>query len=162
MGGVRRLGVTGDTQGHYDLERLLDFFGGVFAPVDEIWFAGDWQDERVLTGLMRLGKPLRVVRGNAPDDPRFPERLAHRVEGLEIGMVHRPPRASDPWLASLDVVIHGHTHRWRDKQVGRCRFLNASTPTAAGFSREASVAILTVDGRKARFERVEVIRETAK
>src|SRR5437868_2333741 len=100
-----RLGIIGDTQGRYRIDRLLDFVFRRFEDVDEIWHAGDWQEEAVLEGLRALGKPLLVVNGNAPDDPRFPERVERRLEEIEIGMVHRPPRAPDPWADRLDICV---------------------------------------------------------
>ena len=57
---------------------------------------------------------------------------------------------------SLDVCIHGHTDRWRDETVGRTRFVNVSTPTAAGFGRERKIGILTLDGGRAELERIEL------
>jgi len=133
---------------------LLAFVSARFSDVDEVWHAGDWQTEEVLDGLRALGKPLTVVNGNAPDDPRYPMAVRRRLEGLEVGMVHRPPRPGDPWAAELDVCIHGHTHRWRDETAGRTRFINVSTPTAAGFSRERTVGILTLDAGRAELEKV--------
>jgi uncharacterized protein len=149
-----RLGLIGDTQGRYRVERLLRFVTEKFAHVDEIWHVGDWQEEAVLEGLRAMGKPLTVVNGNAPDDPHYPMQVRRRLEGLEVGMVHRPPRKSDPWAAELDICIYGHTHRWRDEQVGRTRFINVSTPTAAGFSRERTMGLLTLDGGRAELERI--------
>ena len=151
-----RLGLIGDTQGRYRVEPLLAFVADRFAGVDEVWHVGDWQYEEVLEGLQRLGKPLVVVNGNAPDDPRYPERVRRRIEHLEVGMVHRPPRKGDGWAAELDVCIHGHTHRWRDEVVNGTRFVNVSTPTAAGFSRERTMGILALDGDRAELERIVV------
>jgi predicted phosphodiesterase len=150
------LGLIGDTQGRYRVGALLDFVAPRFADVDEVWHVGDWQDEAVLDGLRALGKPLTVVNGNAPDDPRYPERIRRHLEDLEVGMVHRPPRRGDAWAAELDICIHGHTHRWRDETIGRTRFVNVSTPTAAGFSRERTMGILTLDGTRADLERIPV------
>lgn len=151
-----RLGLIGDTQGRYRVQALLDFVGACFADVDEVWHVGDWQEEAVLDGLRRLGRPLTVVNGNAPDDPGFPMRVRRHLEGLEVGMVHRPPKRGDEWVAELDVCIHGHTHRWRDETVGRTRFINVSTPTAAGFTRERTVGILTLADGRADLQRIEV------
>jgi putative phosphoesterase len=151
-----RLGLIGDTQGRYRVPALLAFVSDRFADVDEVWHAGDWQEQAVLDGLRALGKPLTVVNGNAPDDPRYPMQVRRRLEDLEVGMVHRPPRRGDPWAGELDVCIHGHTHRWRDETVGRTRFINVSTPTAAGFSRERTIGILTLDGGRAELEKVAV------
>ena len=125
--------------------------------MDEIWHAGDWQEEAVLDGMRALGRPLTVVNGNAPYDPRFPERVQRSLEGLEVGMVHRPPAPGDAWAARLDVCIHGHTHHWRDEVAGRTRFINVSTPTAAGFSRERTMGILTLRSGAAELERIAVV-----
>lgn len=151
-----RLGLIGDTQGRYRVDRLLNFVTERFADVDEIWHAGDWQEASILDGLRALGKPLTVVNGNAPDDPRFPLQVRRRLEGMEVGMVHRPPPRNDPWAAQLDICIYGHTHRWRDEQVGRTRFINVSTPTAAGFSQERTLGVLTLEDGRAALERIVV------
>jgi putative phosphoesterase len=151
-----RLGLIGDTQGRYRVDRLLAFVAASFAGVDEIWHVGDWQEQAMLDGLRDLGKPLTVVNGNAPDDPRYPMQVQRRICELEVGMVHRPPAKGDPWAAGLDICIHGHTHRWRDETVGRTRFINVSTPTAAGFTKERTMGILAVGGATADLERIEV------
>ena len=134
----------------------MDAVRARFSDVDEVWHAGDWQDPRVLDELRALGNPLRVVNGNAPDDPRYPDHVVERVEGLTIGMTHRPPRPNTDWVRGCDIVIHGHTHRWRDDVVGGVRFINVSTPTAAGFSRERTMGILTVEGTDARLEKIQL------
>jgi predicted phosphodiesterase len=138
----------------YGVDDLLQVLAGHFADVDEIWHAGDWQDYRVLEGLKALGRPLLVVNGNAPDDPDYPEHVDRRVEELLVGMTHRPPRPNDEWTRRLDICIHGHTHRWRDEVVGSTRFINVSTPTAAGFSQERTIGKLRVDARDATLERI--------
>jgi len=150
-----RLGLIGDTQGRYRVQALLDFVGERFAGVDEVWHAGDWQEDAVLEGLRRLGKPLTVVNGNAPDDPRFPIQVQRGLEGLEVGMVHRPPRPGDRWASELNICIHGHTHRWRDEIVGQTRFINVSTPTT-GIARDRTIGILALDAGRAELERIAV------
>ena len=100
---------------------------------------------------------MEIVNGNAPDDPSYPERIVRDLEGMTVGMVHRPPNGQDPWVRALDICIHGHTHRWRDEVVGRTRFINVSTPTAAGFSRERSMGILTLNSGLATLERIDLV-----
>ena len=134
------------------MEALLEVVGRHFRGVDEVWHAGDWQEPGVLEGLRKIA-PLTAVNGNAPDDPSYPERVKREVEGISIGMVHRPPRPGDPWLQGLDVCIHGHTHRWRDDRVDGVRLINVSTPTLAARD-ERTIAILSVDGREARLRKI--------
>jgi len=149
-----RVGIIGDTQGRYNVPRLLERAAGIFAGVDEVWHAGDWQYPEVLEGLATIA-PLTVVNGNAPDDPAYPERVVRHLEGLRVGMVHRPPKPGDEWAGGLNICIHGHSHRWRDEVVGGVRFINVSTPTAAGFSRDRTCGVLFVDGKQARLQRIE-------
>jgi hypothetical protein len=40
--------------------------------------------------------------------------------------------------------------------VGRTRFINVSTPTAAGLTRERTMGILTLDGGRAELQRIDV------
>ncbi|MFN2464865.1 MAG: metallophosphoesterase family protein [Candidatus Dormibacteria bacterium] len=149
-----RIGIIGDTQGRYDVPRLLTRAAEVFTGVDEVWHAGDWQYPEVLDGLADIA-PLSVVNGNAPDDPRYPERVLRHLEELRVGMVHRSPRPGDDWVKGLDICIHGHSHRWRDEVVDSVRYINVSTPTAAGFSRDRTCGLLSIDGKRAELERID-------
>jgi predicted phosphodiesterase len=127
----------------------------VFAGVDEVWHAGDWQYQEVLDGLATIA-PLTTVNGNAPDDPRYPMQVVREIEELRVGMVHRPPGSGDDWVRQLNVCIHGHTHRWRDEVIGGVRFINVSTATGAWFSRDRTAGILTLDRGRADLQRIEV------
>ena len=138
-----RLGIIGDTQGRYNVASLMEQVRRHFDGVDEVWHAGDWQYHEVLDELQQIA-PLMVVNGNAPDDPRYPMEVVREIEGWRVGMVHRPPRPGDGWAARLQICIHGHSHRWRDETVGGVRFINVSTPTAAGFSGDRTAGLLTL------------------
>ena len=132
-----RIGLIADTQGYFDIEALLRHVAAAFEDVDEIWHAGDWQYPEVLTGLGRL-KPLVVVNGNAPDDPRYPMTVERNIGRFRVGMVHALDRQPRRWVDGFDVVIHAHSHRWRDDMVGKTRFINPGTatrPQFGGFER---------------------------
>ena len=59
-------------------------------------------------------------------------------------MVHDLDKRRARWAAGYDVVIHGHTHRWRDEVVGRTRFINPGTATRPQFGgTERTMARLT-------------------
>jgi len=81
------LGLVADTQGRFPVPALVAFLGDAFRDVDEIWHAGDWGDPTVLEGLAAL-KPLTVVNGNAPDDPRYPLRVERTIGARRVGMIH--------------------------------------------------------------------------
>ena len=151
-----RLGVIGDTQGRYSVDDLMAKVRVHFKAVDQIWHAGDWQNAAVLEQLRDLGKPLIVVNGNAPDDPSFPMTVSHDVDGLKVGMVHRPPNPNDPWVQALDVLIHGHTHIWRDEVIGHTRFINVASATGAWNTKNRSAGILTLDKKKVELKRIDL------
>ena len=121
-----KIGLLADTQGSFDVEALLTYVGKEFAGADEIWHAGDWGSEDVLEGLRRLGR-LVVVNGNAPSDSRYPTTIEGTIGRWRVGMVHNLDKQRARWAANFDVVIHGHTHRFRDELVGRTRFINPGT-----------------------------------
>jgi predicted phosphodiesterase len=61
-----------------------------------------------------------------------------------VGMIHNLDVRRQAWAAEFDVVIHAHTHRWRDEVVGRTRFINPGTATRPQFGgTERTVARLT-------------------
>lgn len=150
-----RVGIIGDTQGNYSVAGLLADVSRLFDAVDEIWHAGDWQDAEILDGLAGLA-PLTVVDGNAPHDPRYPERVTRTLEILTVGMTHRPPPPADAWTSSLDICIHGHTHRWRDEVIGRTRFINVSSLTVPAYGDRRTAGILSIDGSHADLLRLEL------
>jgi len=138
-----KVGLIADTQGSYDLDALLRHVAAVFADVDEIWHAGDWSQDAVLDGLARL-KPLTVVNGNAPDDPRYPMTMERQTGRLRVGMIHNLDARHQVWAHGFDVVIHAHTHRWHDEVVGGTRFINPGTATRPQFGgTERTMARLT-------------------
>jgi len=138
-----KIGLIADTQGSFDVAALLAHVAREFAGVDEIWHAGDWGSDEVLTGLSRLGR-LVVVNGNAPSDPRFPTTIEGTIGRWRVGMVHNLDERRARWAAGYDVVIHGHTHRWRDEMLGRTRFINPGTATRPQFGgTERTMARLT-------------------
>jgi uncharacterized protein len=128
-----KIGLIADTQGSFELGRLLEFVRREFAGVDEVWHAGDWGADAVLEGLREMGPPLIVVNGNAPDDPRFPMTIERMIGARRVGMIHNLEPRHRSWASQFDVVIHGHTHRWRDEVVGATRFINPGTATRPQF-----------------------------
>jgi len=138
-----KIGLIADTQGSFDVSALLDHVAREFAGVDEIWHAGDWGSEEVLAGLRQLGR-LVVVNGNAPDDPRYPTTIEGVIGRWRLGMVHNLDKRRARWAAGFDIVIHGHTHRWRDERIGRTRFINPGTATRPQLGgTERTIARLT-------------------
>jgi hypothetical protein len=139
-----RIGLIADTQGSFDVEALVGFVAREFEGVDEIWHAGDWGLQAILDGLSAVGPPLVVANGNAPDNPRYPTTVERVIGSHRVGMIHNPEPRRRAWAATFDVVIHGHTHHWRDEVVGPTRFINPGTATRPQFGgTERTMARLT-------------------
>jgi hypothetical protein len=140
-----KVGLIADTQGSYDMDALLRHVAAAFKGVDEIWHAGDWGYPEVLAGLKKLGR-LVVVNGNAPEDAHYPMTIEGTIGRWRVGMVHNLDARRQRWASNFDVVIHGHTHRWRDEVIGRTRFINPGTATRPQFGGvERTMAILNFD-----------------
>jgi uncharacterized protein len=138
-----KIGLIADTQGRFDVPALLRHVAAAFAGVDEIWHAGDWGTQAVLDGLAQIGT-LVAVNGNAPDDPRYPMTVERTISGLKVAMIHNLEPRRQRWAGEFDVVIHAHTHRWRDERIGRTRFINPGTATRPQFGgTERTMARLT-------------------
>jgi len=152
-----KVGLIADTQGSYDINALLGHVANAFDGVDEIWHAGDWGYPEVLEGLKKLGR-LVVVNGNAPEDPKYPMTIEGTIGRWRVGMVHNLYARRSRWTQGFDLVIHGHTHRWRDELVGRTRFINPGTATRPQFGDvERTMARLSF-GTELVVEKLEVPR----
>ncbi|HEY9288853.1 MAG TPA: metallophosphoesterase family protein [Candidatus Dormibacteraeota bacterium] len=153
-----KIGLIADTQGSFDVDALVAFVGRAFAGVDEIWHAGDWGVEAVLDGLRSLGPPLVVVNGNAPDDPRYPLVIDRTIGNWRVVMVHNLqgslPRLRGRVGEGAAVVIHAHTHRWRDETVGPTRFINPGTATKPQFGGSERTMARLMFGRDLVVEKV--------
>lgn len=149
-----KIGLIADTQGSFDVAALVRYVAGAFASVDEVWFAGDWGVAAVLDGLAGIGPPLVVVNGNAPDDPRYPLTVEREIGGRRIGMIHNLEPRRRQWAAGFNVVIHGHTHRWRDENVGTTRFVNPGTATKPQFGGTERTMARVTFGRELEVEKL--------
>jgi putative phosphoesterase len=149
-----RVGLISDTHGLW-----RPAIPGLFAAVDLIVHAGDVGDRSILTELGRIA-PVEAVFGNV-DDVHDPQLAAHRtvpVGSLTLHVSHghelgspTPARLAERYAA--DVIVFGHTHRAVVATVQQgARSTLVINPGAAGprrFDLRPSVAILTVDGRRA-------------
>lgn len=82
---MKNIGVLSDTHGFVN-PQLYDFF----APVDEIWHAGDFGNIAVADELKKI-KPLKGVYGNCDDQivrTEFPEYLFFMCEEVKVGLIH--------------------------------------------------------------------------
>jgi len=152
----RRLlvGLISDTHGQFRSGVSRAFEGA-----DLIVHAGDVGSRAVLEALAAIA-PVEAVSGNVDDrhDPMLPRERTIPVGGLTLHVSHGDELGSpkpDLLLAryAADVLVYGHTHRALVMRGTDGRLV--VNPGAAGprrFDIEPSVARLTIDGRKATVE----------
>ena len=110
------IGLISDTHGVFDPQ-----FKEFFAPVDQIWHAGDFGGGMDLAAEIAKFKPLVGVAGNCDNyDLRFthPMHNFFECEGMKVLMTHIGgyPGRYDPRARKLideyrpDIFICGHSH----------------------------------------------------
>ena len=110
------IGLISDTHGVFDPQ-----FREFFAPVDQIWHAGDFGGGMGLAAEIAKSKPLVGVAGNCDNyDLRFthPMHRFFECEGMKVLMTHIGgyPGRYDPRARKLideyrpDIFICGHSH----------------------------------------------------
>ena len=110
------IGLISDTHGVFDPQ-----FKEFFAPVDQIWHAGDFGRRMGLAEEIAKFKPLVGVAGNCDNyDLRFthPMHRFFECEGMKVLMTHIGgyPGRYDPRARKLideyrpDIFICGHSH----------------------------------------------------
>ena len=124
-----------------------------------ILHAGDIVTESTLDELALYGQ-LFAVRGNCDRWVRGLSGLAgclrFQIGGVSFLMVHDPydiPRD----LSGVDVVVHGHTHLWREERLDGRLYLNPGSCGRARFGTEVTMAYLHIDDKRNVFvERIEL------
>jgi len=150
------IGVVGDTHNHIsNVEKIIDIFNK--SKVDCVFHTGDITQARTLKKFSRLECPLHVVYGNndlleqglketAEELNFFLEEPPLKIKkaGKQIVMFHEPDQIEEFLLAEteVDLILHGHTHRYRDEIFKGIRIFN---PGECAGSIKGSNAIGMID-----------------
>lgn len=132
-----RIGVVGDTHNRIpNVERIIDLFRD--AEVERIVHTGDITQPKVLACFARLGLPVIGVFGNNDRGERDALVSAAHTHGMDfldpprtiewssrrILITHDPEEVEPALDGSVDLVLHGHTHRHRFERQGPTLFFN--------------------------------------
>ncbi|MDI9616956.1 MAG: metallophosphoesterase [Methanothrix sp.] len=144
--------LISDTHLDHIPESLLEILSGY----DMILHAGDLVSMDVYTDLETLGE-THAVAGNSdhPDVRRtLPERLRLDVEGMRVGLIHRPSHSPDsPGIAlmakemDVDLLVFGHFHRPIFERDGRRVMVCPGSPTSPRLSPPSVAELLIEEGR---------------
>ena len=134
------IGLISDTHGIFRSqarELLLD--------CDHIIHAGDVNDPETLVEIRRIA-PTTVVRGNM-DMGSWASELkdVERVEigGFSIVVVHNLQHL-DLTELEADVVVHGHTHQYKEERRGKMLVINPGSAGPRRFTLPITMAIMTL------------------
>jgi len=132
------LGVVSDTHNRIpNVEKIIDIFNS--NNVDKAIHTGDITNAKTLERFSRLNCPLLGVYGNndlkeknlvqtaKENGFRFQQPpLFLKIGNRRIVIFHEPDGIeavikNDPYI---DLVIHGHTHRYRNEKIGNVTIIN--------------------------------------
>ena len=132
------LGVVSDTHNRVsNVEKIIDIFNS--NNVDKVIHTGDITQARTLSRFSRLNCPLLGVFGNNDlkeeglkevcKENGFtfqPPPFITKIENKKIAIFHEPEGIEDLIRKESDLflVLHGHTHRYRNEKVDGVRIFN--------------------------------------
>jgi uncharacterized protein len=148
--------VISDTHGRFD-PALREIFAGV----ERIVHAGDVGAADVLVELATIA-PVTAVRGNVDlylGAEQLPGEATLEVAGRRVLVAHVLPdllRRRRPAREGFDLVVTGHSHRYRESREGGVLFLNPGAAGAARFGLPRSVAVVELDAAAITVAKVEL------
>lgn len=153
---MTRLGVISDTHGRFD-----PALHEVFAGVERIVHAGDVGSTDVLGELTTIAA-VTAVRGNVDlylGAEQLPEEATLELVGRRLLVAHVLPdllRRHKPAREGFDLVITGHSHRYKQSRQDGVLYLNPGAAGASRFGLPRSVAVVDLDPDGMRITKVEL------
>jgi len=148
--------VISDTHGRFD-PALREIFAGVA----RIVHAGDVGAADVLVELATIA-PVTAVRGNVDlylGAEQLPGEATLEIAGRRVLVAHVLTdllRRRRPAREGFDLVVTGHSHRYRETREDGVLFLNPGAAGAARFGLPRSVAIVELDAEGITVAKVEL------
>ena len=131
-----KVGIVSDTHGLLRPE-VLEHLNGC----DLILHGGDINRQEILDELETIA-PVKVVRGN--NDWGWAERIPYvielEVEGMKICMAHMKRDLPND-LASYNLVVTGHTHRYTESKKDNTIFLNPGSCGPRRLNQDITMAL---------------------
>ena len=159
------IGVVGDTHNHIsNVGKIIDIFNS--SVVECVFHTGDITQAKTLEKFSRLGCPLYIVYGNNDLEEEGLIKtateggfifqappLSLRIEGRNIAIFHEPNKIEEFIKQNpfINIIIHGHTHRFRDEKIGNVRVINPGE--CAGMIKGKN-AIGLIDLKDLNFKRI--------
>ena len=132
------LGVVSDTHNHLsNIEKIIDLFNTL--KVDKVIHTGDITQAKTLDKFSRLNCALYGVYGNNDLEEKGLMEVSEKhgfkfqvppfelkLNNKSILILHEPENILEiiSTLPSLDLIIHGHTHRNTNKEIRGVKIFN--------------------------------------
>lgn len=123
------------------------------AKSDMVLHAGDFIDEDVLDGILKLNKDLHAVYGNMDSQAlrrRLKEKEIVTAGKFKIGLIHGYGAPKDliqtvqGEFRNVDAVVFGHSHSAVNIKKDGILFFNPGSPTDTVFAKANTYGILEV------------------
>ena len=141
-----KFGLTGDTHNNLkNIETICSIFNG--CDIDFVIHTGDITLPKALEKFNKLKMPFKGVFGNNDqgdkrelleickkydfDFDAYPKII--RQNNSNIFVVHDPLDIEESFYGEGNIIVHGHTHRFRDELVNGTHIFNPGE--CAGFLR---------------------------
>ena len=140
------IGVTGDTHNNLkNIKTICSIFNE--NTVDLVLHTGDISLPKSLLAFNELNCPLIAVYGNNDIGEMeslkeaakkfnckiYQEPFFIEVENKKITLLHHPDLIDDEMIVNNDLILHGHTHRFRLESIDNCIVFNPGE--CAGFMK---------------------------
>ncbi len=140
------IGVTGET--HNNLKNISDICT-IFNEncADIVFHTGDISLPKSLISFNLLKCPMVAIIGNNDVEEKdgleqaskefdcklFEEPYSTELNSIKISVVHHPDLIDSKMLEENDLILHGHTHRFRMEKIGETIIFNPGE--CAGFMK---------------------------
>jgi putative phosphoesterase len=138
------IGVTGDTHNNLkNIKKICSIFNRNRA--EFVFHTGDISLPKSLSAFKELECPLIVVLGNNDIEEKnglelaakefaceiFEEPHSIKLNNKNISLLHHPDLIDEEMIMKNDIILHGHTHRYRLEKKNECMIFNPGE--CAGF-----------------------------
>ncbi len=151
------IGVTGDTHNNLkNIKKICTIFNE--NSVDLVIHTGDISLPKSLLAFNILNCPMIAVIGNNDvlerddleeaakkfDCKIFDEPHFIKLNKTKISIIHHPELIDSRMIDRSDLILHGHTHRFRKEKIGKSLVFNPGE--CAGFMKDKNqIGIVNLD-----------------
>ena len=156
------IGVTGDTHNNLgNISKICKIFNEIMPSF--VVHTGDITLPKSLEAFSRLEMPLMGVFGNNDIEEKkglmekskkygfkfYDEPFIFKKDKTRIAILHHPELINKKMTEEMDIILHGHTHRYRSEKINNSLIFNPGE--CAGFLKgKNKVGIIDIKKKKSK------------